>query len=142
MASATYSKNPVVNAAVSINSTASSGSLYTAPSNGYALINLTLDSGVYATQGVTALVIGASASSGSVYYVNRTGANFFTNINGYVGDDSNLGGIVSGVSSGMVATLNDVVVGPGQSIFIVRSTSGVQTTIGRAMVNGVEFING
>lgn len=138
MAAATYSRNPIVNQAISVNSTSTSATLYTAPSDGYAKVDITLFSGTYATSGLTYVVIGTSATSGTVFYVRLAGGVVTSNMPGAL--DSN--GQISAISDGAIATATDVTVGPSQSIYLVRTTSGAQFTIGKAIVSGVEFKNG
>jgi hypothetical protein len=140
MSQATYSRNPIVNAAVAVNSTATSGAIYTAPANGYARVQATLFAGNYATSSLVYIVVGSSATTGVVYWINVvTGTSTITsNLSNVIDSNNNL----LAISNGAMATVNDIMVGPGQSIYVVRTTSGAQTTTGRVLIYGVEFKNG
>jgi phage tail sheath gpL-like len=129
MAAATYSRNPIVSALVSANST-SSTTLYTAPANSYAVINLTVSA---TSSGIAYICIGSSSTSGAIFYAATLGT-VHSNIPGAVDEN----GATSGIGyTGCVGSLAGVHVGPGQSVYFVLSAG-----TGRGTISGVQFTNG
>lgn len=122
---ATYNANIVVNAAVSGTADIVSGSvtLYTAPANGYAVVNIALGISQNSTGSVSVggrVVVAmnaATADAGSTVYGGRTTAQFVSQLYG--------------------STVTNVHVGPGQSV--VLSANGTGAAGGR--VSGVSFVN-
>lgn len=141
MAAATYSIGPQrISGAVSAQ-TSTNATLYTAPANSYAIINLTLDSGNAATSTQVNVIVGETVSKGAYYFLNvvTSGPIVRSNVAGAANGAAGSG--VAGISNGVAATANQIVVAAGHSVFVTITTSGAVTFAPIVNLSGVQFTN-